>query len=200
MPLMPMPEAPRPAVILVSGIPGAGKTTVSQLVAQAVPYSALIDGDVIHELVVNGRVYLAQRQEVLSPSPPNDGRDEVDKQLALHDRNVASLADNLAAAGFVVIVDDVFVVRWRLNRFLQQLHVRPVFMVTLDPAKEVAEARDAKRPGKTVFPTWSHLYDLLHSEMSGIGCWIESSRQRPKETAAELLSRVWRDGMVAPAV
>jgi chloramphenicol 3-O-phosphotransferase len=148
---------------------------------------------------VNGRVYLATRKDVLSPSPAAHAPDEVDKQLALHDRNVISLADNLAADGFVVIVDDVFVVRWRLERFLASLSTRPVFMVTLDPAKHVAEARDAARAEKTVFPAWSHLYEQVHSEMVGIGCWIDSSNQTPAETASEVLSRVWAEGVIAPA-
>src|SRR6266498_4185545 len=192
-----MRGAPRPAIVLISGIPGAGKTTVSKLVASEIPYSALIDGDAIHDLVLNGRVYLAARKKVLSPSKPNDEKDEVAKQFALRDRNIASLADNLAAAGFVVILDDVFVVKWRLNRFLGYVRMRPVFMVTLDAAKDMAEARDAARSEKTVFPTWSHLYEQLHSKMAGIGCWIESSSQTPEETATELLSRVWLEGIVA---
>jgi predicted kinase len=193
-----MPELPRPSVVLISGIPGAGKTTVSRLVAEQIPYSALVDGDTVHDFVYNGRAYLATRKEVLSPSEPLNGpQDEVAKQLALHDRNVVSLAENLAAAGFIVIIDDVFVVRWRLDRLLTDLRTRPVFMVTLDPAKDIAEARDVARHGKTVFPTWAHLYEQVHAEIGGVGCWIDSSSQTPAETAAELLSRVWTEGLIA---
>src|SRR5438270_865709 len=109
-------------VLLISGVPGAGKTTVARLVAAMLPRSGLIHGDQVHELVYSGRKYQAE-----GPS------DEVDRQMVLRDRNISMLADNLAAAGFLPVVDDVVVYRPRFERLLAGIQTRPVFLVVLAP-------------------------------------------------------------------
>jgi chloramphenicol 3-O-phosphotransferase len=172
-------------VLLVSGVPGAGKTTVSRLLAAALPRTALIPGDDIHELLVSGRVYMG-----IQPG------EEADRQLDLRDRNIAALADNFDAYGFLPIVDDVFVYRLRLRRLLSYMTARPVFLVQLAPTPEVARQRDAKRPEKTVFHLWSHLDGVLRAEMAGLGLWVDSSRLTAEQTAEAVLREVWQAGRI----
>ncbi|MBA2463263.1 MAG: AAA family ATPase [Actinobacteria bacterium] len=41
-------------VVLISGVPGAGKTTVARLLAQRLPLAAHIEADEIQNLIVSG--------------------------------------------------------------------------------------------------------------------------------------------------
>jgi adenylylsulfate kinase-like enzyme len=175
------------AVLFISGIPGAGKTTVAPLVASLLPRSALIHGDEVHAFVASGRVY-----------PGNQPGPEADRQLLLRDHNIAALTNNLVAAGFVTVVDDVVVYGERLQRLLGLITARPIYMAVLAPRIDIAGERDRLRPEKTVFHLWSHLDAVMRRDMVGVGCWIDSSLQTPEETAAEVMSRIWTEGLVAP--
>ena len=73
------------SVWLISGIPGAGKTTVSRMLCEEFPKSAHIEVDRLREMVVAG--YLAPGQELLAES---------DAQLELGAQNAALLADALS--------------------------------------------------------------------------------------------------------
>jgi dephospho-CoA kinase len=48
--------APTPCLI-VTGMPGAGKSTVTRLAAELLPQAARMDGDFVNRLVVSGRVW-----------------------------------------------------------------------------------------------------------------------------------------------
>jgi chloramphenicol 3-O-phosphotransferase len=166
-------------------VPGAGKTTVSRLVAAGLPRSALIHGDDIHNLVVSRRRH-----------PQEEPAEEADRQLELRDRNISALVDNLAEAGFLPIVDDVVVYRSRLTRLSDGMKARPIYMAVLAPDLEIVRTRDGARPDKSVFHLWSHLDNVMRQEIMGIGCWIDSSQQTPAETAAEVMQRVWNEGLI----
>jgi predicted kinase len=173
-------------VLLISGVPGAGKTTVSEIVARRLPRSALIHGDQIQNLVISGRRH-----------PNEEPPFEADQQLRLRDRNMAALANNFAGGGFLTVIDDVFVYRARLQRFLTFLSARPVFLAMLAPALAVTETRDAARSEKTVFPIWSHLDAVMRTETIGVGFWIDSSNLTAEETADAVLLGVWNNGVIA---
>jgi adenylylsulfate kinase-like enzyme len=173
-------------VLLISGVPASGKTTVAKLVAALLPRSGLIHGDDIHNLVISGRQHP-------DGSPP----EEVDLQMVLRDRNISVLADNLAEAGFLPVIDDVVVYMPRLERLLAGIRTRPLFIAMLAPDLDAIQQRDRDRPDKHVFNIWSHLDALMRREMSGFGCWIDSTRLTPHQTAAAVMERVWSEGLVA---
>jgi predicted ATPase len=178
-------DAKRPAVFVISGIPGAGKSTISAIVARRLERSAHIEAEVLQRFVVSGSVW-----------PDDQPRAEAMRQLRLRGRHVAMLADSFFEAGFTPIIDDV-VIGTRLAELRADLRSRPLFFVLLTPAPDVVRDRNRQRPSKDVFETWGHLDAVAREETPRVGLWLDTSRQTPEESAEEILRRAWAEAIVA---
>lgn len=158
-------------VILISGVPGAGKTTVARRLAARFPRSAHIEGDLVgHGFIVNGMV-----------PPQGPPASEADAQLLLRRRNICLLADSFAAAGFAPVVDDVVISPSVLDTYRALLRTRPLALVQLAPSVAVVQRRDAAR-GKQVFGLWGHLDAELRDRMPRVGLWLDTSTHSVDET------------------
>lgn len=170
-----------PGVFLITGLSGSGKTTVGRVLARSFERAAHIDGDwVQHHLTISGLV------------GPWEQSAEADPQVDLRLRNCAALADNFFGAGFVPIVEHGMVTRSRVQRQLQLLRSRPVFLIVLAPRLDIVLSRDRDREGKTVHSgdgnAPRHEEEVMRRELDGLGLWVDSGPMTPGETVAAILA------------
>ncbi len=91
-----MTAGPSTPIVLLTGPPGGGKSTVGRLVAEAFERSVHIEADVVRESIVGGFIH---------PSPDMFG-DEGVEQFALQREIVVQWALRKAEAGYVPVIDD----------------------------------------------------------------------------------------------
>ena len=84
-------------MIVVSGIMAAGKSSVSQMLAERFQYGVHLRGDVFRRMIVSGQASMAD--DVL----------EAQRQLQLRYRLACKAADEYANAGFTVVLQDVVI-------------------------------------------------------------------------------------------
>src|SRR5688572_5986910 len=126
----------RPAIWLITGAPGAGKTSVAEALCRSFSRAVHIPVDDIRGWVRSG-----------SASPVN-WTPEAGRQFALARRGAARAAADYAEAGFVVVLDDV--VRERdLGQYTDHLGNARLRKVLLSPALETVLVRNAAPRGKT---------------------------------------------------
>ncbi len=167
-----------PAIFIVSGIPGAGKTTVSGLLARRFDRGVHLEADIFQKLIVTGGLF-----------PDQEPEDEAWRQLRLRSKHVAMLADSFLEAGFWPVIDDV-VVGLRLLEVLEDIKSRPLYFVLLLPRLDVVEQRDRTREEKHVFGTWSYLDGVARTETPKQGLWLDSSDMTAEDTVDEILERL----------
>ncbi|MFW6689538.1 AAA family ATPase [Streptomyces sp. MAR4 CNX-425] len=173
-------------MLLLTGVQAAGKSTVAQLIAERLPRSAHVRGDVFRRMVVGGRA---------EPTP--DGSPEALEQLRLRYRLMARTADAYAAAGFTAVAQDV-VLGGELPRTAGLFRTDPLLVVVLAPRPEAVAAREAGRAKTAYGREWGvrELDAVLREETPRLGLWLDTSGQSPAETADEVLARAWPEALV----
>lgn len=136
---VPVDTEPAAGAVLLSGIPGSGKSTVAAALAARFAASAHIEVDALQELIVAGGRW---------PSPERD--EEADRQIFLRARNACLLADSFVGAGFLPVIDDVVVRRAHLDFYRRQVAVGPLHCVVLAPG--AAKAGSVTSPGTRSSP------------------------------------------------
>jgi predicted kinase len=170
--------------VFISGPPGAGKSTISRLVAEQFDRSVYIDADIIRESIVSG---------FEPPSLPVT--EDFVRQTELQREIVIAWAERMARAGFVPVVDDAPIPS--PEGFSAQYasfwsDPRTVRVMLLPDADEVRR-RIAERKG----PFDDFLIGVVDRSLSSIARleldeWhtVNSAGQSPEETADVVLALV----------
>jgi chloramphenicol 3-O-phosphotransferase len=164
-------------VYLITGMPGAGKSTVARMLAQRFNRAAHIDIDMVfHHFTVSGKA-----------DPAKQGA-EAAAQAMLAVRNAAAMAGNYTDAGFTCVLEGAITEREQVMACARAVSPHRLHLVVLAPPLRVSEDRDAKRSGKNVAAYFRHLHPLLHEQLAGLGLWLDTSQQSPEESVISILS------------
>jgi len=167
--------------IIVTGMPGAGKSTVTGVAARLLPKAAQVKGDDMNQMIQSGYVGWME-----APTA------EALRQDQLCNRNMCALANNFIDFGFVVLMDTVVADRAELDFFLALLSPRPVRLVVLAPGIDACRQRNRTRPVQEQFEfdEYERLEADMAREFGDVGWWLDTSALSPDETAEALVAQL----------
>jgi predicted kinase len=169
-----------PQIVLITGNMASGKSSVAQALAERLPRSVHLRGDLFRRLIVNGR---AEMGATLSA--------EAERQLQLRYDLAVATAKRYADAGFTVVYQDI-VIGAALSAVVAAFQPYRLAVVVLCPRPEVVAAREHARP-KTGYPDEESIaaFDhVLRAETPRIGYWLDSSDLSVAETVDQILTRL----------
>ncbi len=114
--------------VIVTGMPGAGKTTITALAGRLLPRAAQVGGDAVNMMIRSGFVWFMGKPT-----------EEALRQDELCNRHMCSLANNFIDFGFTLLMDTVLADRDELDFFIALMSPRPVRLVVLEPGIDVCK-------------------------------------------------------------
>lgn len=169
----------RPQIVILTGPPGAGKSTINKILAKKFEKSAIISSDEIRDMIKNGR------------ENPGSGK-EWKKQINLSKKMTIHLIKNFYKSGFTILSDEIISNKKIFKEFYSSLkNFKPKFFLLL-PSKEVVAKRDLERGENALKERTMYLYDkfLKISKKEKKFIVIDSSNQTPGETANKILEKL----------
>ena len=162
-------------LIILTGPPGVGKSTVGEKLAKMFPRSVNFSLDDLRSFVKSGNV------------PPWEDTEE-EGQSVLATRIAIDMVKRYEAKNFVVILDDV-IDDPQVEVYMEELSDVKAFLLL--PRLEVAQQRDM---GRSPHKQMGERVKVLHDELSNKNYIkiekIDSSDQSPEETANLIYSKV----------
>lgn len=166
-------------IFLITGTPGAGKTSVSEVLCRRLSPSAHLQVDFFRKLIKGGY------------ASPRNWNTEVERQYTLARKNAAQTAKNIAKAGFTVVVDDIVRQKWvrEWRQYFKDFNLR---LILLNPKLNMAKKRNLKRRVWTVGEgIVENLHDLLKKENRQENGWqiIDNTHLSIEETVDMIIGK-----------
>jgi chloramphenicol 3-O-phosphotransferase len=167
--------------VILTGRPGAGKTTIATLAGRLLPRAAQVGGDAVNHMIRSGFVWFV-----------GEPAEEALRQDELCNRNMCALANNFIDFGFTVLMDTVLTDRTELDFFIALMSPRPVRLVVLDPGIDECRHRNAMRdPAEQfAFDGYEWLEAEMRSGFGDVGWWFDTSATSADETAGQLVAQL----------
>jgi predicted kinase len=161
-----------PQIVLITGNMASGKSSVAQALAERLPRSVHLRGDLFRRMIINGQ---AEMSFNLS--------DEAHNQLQLRYDLAVATAKRYADAGFTVIYQDI-VIGSALSQIAAAFTPYSLSVVVLCPRADVVAVRDLARrktgyPDRAAVDAFDH---ILRFETPRIGYWLDNSDLSIAET------------------
>lgn len=158
-------------VVILTGPPGAGKSTINEILASKIKNSAIVSSDTLRHFIKNGKA--------------NRGDIDWEHQLAMGVENSIILAKNFYKHGFNVFMNDILCNREKFDQYYNSLKDCNVKIFLLLPNKEVVAKRDLERGEWAMKERAMYLYDKFVDFLKKETRFfiIDSSAQTPEETA-----------------
>ena len=167
-----------PRIVLITGPSAAGKSTVAQAVAERLPRSVHLRGDVFRRMIVNGRATFGATLDA-----------EAIRQFELRYDLAVAAAIRYLEAGFSVVYQDI-VVGPALERVVELLSDWQLTVIVLVPGVEAITLRERER-AKNAYGSAAEVESMLRAfaeDTPRIGTWIDSTDL----TVAETVDAVFR--------
>ena len=173
-----MKEYHQKRLFIITGAMAAGKSTVAQLLAERLPKSVHLRGDLFRRMIVNGA---AEMGPVLS--------EEARTQLALRHRLACDAARAYVETEFTVVYQDILIGA-SLRDVAERLADLDPIIVVLNPKADVLASRDAARRKTGYsegFPP-EVLAAALERETPRLGLWLDTSQMTAEEVVDRIVS------------
>ncbi len=169
-----------PEIIVIAGNMAAGKSSVAQALAERLPKSVHLRGDLFRRMIVRGQAEMGSElsREALS-------------QLELRYSLAAQVAKKYAEAGFTVVYQDVIIGK-ALQEVVDSFKSNRLFVTVLCPRTDVIAKRDQNR-AKTAYrdPDSLAAFDkIFWEETAKIGYWLDNSDLSLTETVDRILEHL----------
>lgn len=171
----------RPPIILISGLPGAGKSTVAKRVADTFEPSMHLHVDSLRAMMVRGYI---------TPEQANGWSDALGQQLVRESEAAMAVAESFRKDGVTVVIDDVAVppTFHRCYAGAGDLH-----KVLLLPTAEALLTRLAAR-GDIYDEQFKQQAPMLHAMLASLDKtgWIvlDTSHQSIEQTVSAVLESI----------
>ena len=164
---------------MISGLPGAGKTTTARLLAGRLGSAAHVEADQLQDMVVAGGVW---------PDGRKDMSAEARRQLRLRLANACLLARSFRQAGFSAVVDDI-VIGPRLDDLVEDLAGVSFGFVMLVPDYEIVHRRwvDMASP---FAETFGWIDEEIRHHTRRLGLWLDTSGWDAEQTVTAIMERL----------
>ena len=170
-------------IIFITGMAGAGKSTVGRLVARHFPKSIFIQVDELREKMVKG--YARPEAGVFT--------EEVMQQFQMARSTATYMARLYASQGVDVVIDDVCVPSNFVEQYAALFEISEVKRVLLYPKAEIVIERIKQRGGPLEhIPYVPVIYTFLDSMPKKGWIVLDSSEWTIEQTVNQVLSNVQR--------